>query len=349
MATVIVMPCLNEETLLRETCLSLGFGRGENSPTGRILVLVDNGSTDHTPEVMGAIRDQSQAGLVHVVRQAERGYVPARHAGMLLAAEISGPDTFVLQADADTLYAEDYVERMSRAFLAHPNCLIEGASVVHRDFRRRYPGFHRLCESVDADVIDRTVETDAVIVPDAVSGFSITNYFRWGGHQREYLPNGDELFAETTRMYIRARLMGCTRFRDPDALAFQSRRKVIESPGMYLSCAGFPRERQWRKRWQAAHPGRMTLEDFEAVDAGRRFSELLADRRCHLIALFSWLPVAVACLKLGDRSSENVDASEDQVASVGFATAPLFERAFELIDDPAAAEIWFSRVATKSG
>ena len=343
MQTVIVMPCLNEEALLRETCHSLGFGGEEPVPDGRVLVLVDNGSTDRTFEVMGCIRDQSRAGSVHLVSQPERGYVPARHAGILAAAEIVGSDAFVLQADADTAYADDYVERMTRAFLANPDCLIEGASVVRRDFRRRYPGFHAMCERVDADVIDRTDEAEAVIVPDAVSGFSIADYLRWGGHQREYLANGDELFAETTRLYIRANLMGCCRFKDAQALAFQSRRKVIETPGMYVSCAGFPRERRWRKVWQARHPSALTLGDFEAADAAVRFSDLLVERRCHLIALFAWLPQAVRSLKSIEVRNKRPDARTTDVPLRELPTAPLFEQAFDLIEDPVALERWFSQ------
>ena len=53
MRAYIVMPCLNEERELVATCASLGFGPGvaTDNPDGT-LVLVDNGSTDRTPELM---------------------------------------------------------------------------------------------------------------------------------------------------------------------------------------------------------------------------------------------------------------------------------------------------------
>lgn len=351
MATAIVMPCLNEEVLLRQTCLSLGFGRGINGSADPFLVLVDNGSSDRTPEIMAAVRDGSPAGAVHIVEQRDRGYVPARHAGVLAAADIAGQmhhsDAFVLQVDADTVYSDDYVHRMTRAFLGNADSLIEGASVVHRDFRQRYPGFHQLSESVDTAVIDHTDEADSVIVPDAICGFSLSNYFRWGGHRREYLSNGEEIYAETTRLYIRARLMGCTKFKDSHALAFQSRRKVVANPGMHFSCAGFPRGQQWRERWQATHPGRIALDDFEAPDAAQRFSRLLTERRSHLIVLFVLLPAALGISRANDRFAEDVlpcMLSANADAANCESTAPLFERAFQLIDDTDQVESCFARI-----
>ena len=76
------MPCLNEEELLESTCRSLGFGQSKVSTLENLhLILVDNGSDDDTLAVMEHVKERSPPGSVQIVREMERGYVPARHTG----------------------------------------------------------------------------------------------------------------------------------------------------------------------------------------------------------------------------------------------------------------------------
>ena len=71
MRTVVVIPCLNEQATLAATCASLGFGLDGPSPDDVTLVLVDNGSDDETPAVMGSIR-QSSPDRVILAKEPER-------------------------------------------------------------------------------------------------------------------------------------------------------------------------------------------------------------------------------------------------------------------------------------
>src|SRR5258705_8399462 len=81
---VLVMPCLNEADNLKQTCLSLGFGRdSEHLSEHTALVIIDNGSTDATAEVAEEIRRSSKPDTVHLIQEPERGFVPAPNAGNL--------------------------------------------------------------------------------------------------------------------------------------------------------------------------------------------------------------------------------------------------------------------------
>src|ERR1051325_4161262 len=82
----IALPFLNEQTLLGTTCRSLGFGTGVTStPEKTTLVLIDNGSIDDSLRVAEEVRRMSLKDSVMIGKEAERGYVPARDRGALLA------------------------------------------------------------------------------------------------------------------------------------------------------------------------------------------------------------------------------------------------------------------------
>ena len=86
MRVFIVIPCLNEAAELEASCASLGFGLGaETRPAETTLILVDNGSTDKTPEIMKQIQHSSYEGAVLVAHEGERGFVPPRRDGNLRA------------------------------------------------------------------------------------------------------------------------------------------------------------------------------------------------------------------------------------------------------------------------
>ena len=99
----VVVPALNEEKWLPATLESL---RAQTFKEFE-LVVVDNGSTDRTPELAGKWADR-------VLLEEKRGAVHAIHRGFL---EAKGE--LVVTADADTLYPPGWLERMARA-LARP-------------------------------------------------------------------------------------------------------------------------------------------------------------------------------------------------------------------------------------
>jgi len=95
----VVVPALNEERWLPAALKSL---RGQKFKEFELLV-VDNGSTDRTPEIAKKFADQ-------VLFEEIRGAVHAIHRGFLKAA-----GELVVTADADTLYPRGWLEKMVQA------------------------------------------------------------------------------------------------------------------------------------------------------------------------------------------------------------------------------------------
>ncbi len=100
----VVMPCLNEEAILAETCRSLGFGIGATENEA-VLILVDNASGDGTREIMKEIEKQSPSGSVLLCYEPARGYVPPRQCGAR-AAQIFAKRTGITDADFLVIQAD---------------------------------------------------------------------------------------------------------------------------------------------------------------------------------------------------------------------------------------------------
>lgn len=98
-AITVVVPVLNEEKFLQETLQSL---RGQTWSDFELIV-VDNGSTDRSPEIARRYADR-------VLVERKRGALAAMHRGFQAAR-----GELVAAADADTLYPPRWLERMVRA------------------------------------------------------------------------------------------------------------------------------------------------------------------------------------------------------------------------------------------
>lgn len=349
MHTAIVIPCLNEAAYLKRTCASLGFGLGNGISAHTHLILVDNGSTDSTTEVMAEIQQQSPSGSVIVTSEAEPGYVPPRNRGVLevlqLAARlgVTEDDFLILQADADTTYDVNYADAMRKAVPATRNFILEGTARNTPAFDAEHSAYHHLVKETDAQVEDFIFDSSAdVIVDDKVSGYLLSDYLRWGGHRREYNSDGEEVYAETSRLFLRSSLLGGRKILVYDAIAYPSRRKLIENAALYFVTAGFPRETSWRQRWERSYTGAGSLHDFEArsCQGNLRGEKLL--RQFHMIALFGILPLWVRALS-GDHAYP-IHPQRDLLEFMPFLegikkevalqnTALVFERLFNLLSN----------------
>lgn len=299
----LIVPCLNEEATLADTCASLGFGLGKNSPrTGALLFIVDNGSTDSTISVAELIKSGSEENTVFIGHEPERGFVPPRHRGNLMVEELAHSmnwrleDVLILQADADTHYAPGYVASMqSVAESCGPNMMIEACVTYPNAFKIEYPEYIEICDRVDGEFVRLFARdfSDDDIVDDKVSGYRLSDYFKWGGLQREYTAGGEEIHAETARLYMRARVHGARRRRVDNALGFHSARKVIEDPSLHLATAGFPREASWNAQWRQSYTGPRDLRSLCNHPAHPEMLKAIRTREEHLLALLGVLPVHV--------------------------------------------------------
>lgn len=292
---VVVIPCLNEEGSIRRAALSLGFGttRAQSCAT---LVIVDNGSSDGTADVVAGIAAGSKPGTVLPVSEPERGFVPARSRGALEAREVARQlglhETGVLlvQADADTVYGPGYVKALLAASSkAGPGALIEGVSEAPEP-PRGSEAYYALERSLDAQVEPAFGDmTCDAVVDDKVAAFRLSDYLAWGGHRREYGRDGEEILAETTRLLIRARLQDGFRVRADDAVAVTSQRRTFEDPALAFATAGYPRGPGWRKALHAGRPW-LDMAAFGAQRDSAYLQELSRLRATHLLGMFRMIP-----------------------------------------------------------
>jgi glycosyltransferase involved in cell wall biosynthesis len=291
----IVLPFLNEKDLLLSTCASLGFD-GRQHPTSAVLFLVDNGSDDGSEVAAAELQRQSALGAVHYVRAQERGHAPARAEGnvaVLSWAKRQGlafRDVLVLQADADTIYSPGYVDTMRAAAVeAPPDALIESIVGYPNAFVCEHSSYFDAVAANDT-ALQTLYASDAhdCLVDDKAVGYRLDSYLSWSGHRREYQSN-EEILAETTRLFIAARIAGSVRVRVDGAQVAHSPRRLLAEPSLHTACGGFPRGDSWRKRWLKEQVAEAHLDRL-GDDGAREWSRAWNERRKHLIALLGVLP-----------------------------------------------------------
>lgn len=299
--TAVVIPCLNEERTLANVCRSLGFGIGQQVPDDTALVLVDNGSADATVEVAKDVKRRSRSGSVVVTAEPERGYVPPRHRGNRVAIDVAAErnipaeNVFIIQADADTLYSEGYVDVMKSCALSlGRGRMLDARTEYPDDFTATCHEYIALCNQVDAEFESALSEQPGdVVVDDKACGYWASDYELWGGHRREYTADGDEIHSETTRLYIRARAHGAGRHLCEEAVAQHSARRIISDPAFSFATAGFPREGAFKSKWKQRYMGPNDIVDF-CNDVNRPKIEFaIGCRRAHMRGLFDLLTIHV--------------------------------------------------------
>jgi hypothetical protein len=298
--SAVVMPCLNEVAYLRSACESLGFGAGNPTPSLCKLILVDNGSTDDTLDECHQLGTEVGPSVV-TVRESIRGHVPARHRGNLVAAQlaksagVAATEALIIQVDADTHYSPGYVDSVRESFQTVPNSgiLVQAATRLPVELPSSYPSTFSAIQAIDDSVEDRFGFSEYdVVVDDKVCSYTLHDYFRWGGHRREYFNDGAEILAETTRLMIAARSTGTKLHNIDNASAIHSQRRLLADPGQMLSTAGFP----YSTTKHSPGVGVTTLEEIE-----RRLTEgddlvlkgIQSARFAHLVALLALLPAHV--------------------------------------------------------
>lgn len=119
----VVMPTYNYAAYIQraiDSCLEQGYPNIE-------IIVVDDGSTDNTAEIVQALVRQYPARLKYV-RQQNAGASAARNAGLALA----GGD-YIAFLDSDDCFTPDAIETRLRAFDVHP-----GIDIVLTEKYNRY-------------------------------------------------------------------------------------------------------------------------------------------------------------------------------------------------------------------
>ncbi|WP_232089945.1 glycosyltransferase family 2 protein [Sphingomonas sp. HMP6] len=339
------MPCLDEAAFAGDAARSL-LAPNVGRMSDLSLIAVDNGSTDGTLDVLANLAREFP-GQVHIVEERRRGFVPARRRGVQEVVDLvrrSGTaenQALVLQADADTVYRPGYVPAMEAASDQVENAVLEGAAGRPAEFAAIHPTYILAERVVDAAMEDwEAVDQDDVVVDDKICAFKLSDYLRWGGLFEETDGIGDDIHAETTRMFIRARLMhGAKKVRVNPAGAASSRRRVMEDPRLHYATLGFPRTKSWREEFSRLKVP-VDVDSFAAsiLEDGEREAVWL--RSAHLLALFRYLPAYVLSAGCGrstlleSQDVRSVLALLPAADAVGIAASPgrAIEAIFALID-----------------
>jgi len=117
-AISIVIPAFNEEKLLPLCLESL---KSQNYHGSYEIIVVDNACTDDTAHIATELGAK-------VVSCPKRGVAYARQAG----AQVASGD-IIVQADADTIYPNDWMKRIANHFSSHPRTVALAGTYVYKD------------------------------------------------------------------------------------------------------------------------------------------------------------------------------------------------------------------------
>ncbi len=121
----VIVPCYNYANYVREAVASV---RRQTLPPAE-LILVDDGSTDGSLDVMRALADEIDGIAVKVLHQDNRGVAAARNRG----AEVARSE-LLLFLDADDLLLPRMIETTTAALAQHPEAAIAyGSAIFHYD------------------------------------------------------------------------------------------------------------------------------------------------------------------------------------------------------------------------
>ena len=300
MIVAVVIPCLNEQHSLPTTAKTLGFGPGLTIPPDRVLILVDNDSDDDTYKVALNIQRESSEHSVVVVSEKMRGYVPPRRRGIDVAMglaksrKMSIDELLIVQCDADTAYSNGYIDALSSHAVASPkNVIIEAITDYDDNFAMLNQSYIDLCRECDTLIGDVTDQPIDFIIDDKACAFWASSYLKWGEHQVEVTSQGEELHAETTRLFIRASAFGAYRILCDQAIAKHSSRRIFENPALSFATAGFPRETSFQSKFTKLYKGPSNIEDFVSLSHNPFLPFAMKCRKSHYVGLFEDLTTHV--------------------------------------------------------
>ncbi|MDD5145372.1 MAG: glycosyltransferase family 2 protein [Candidatus Pacebacteria bacterium] len=201
----IIVPALNEENFLSECLKSL---ENQNYSGRYEIILVDNNSKDKTKEIGGKFK-------IKILHCPERGAFYARKMG----ADAALGD-IIIQADADTIYPEDWLEKISNKFSENPRASAIAGVYMYRDppYWAQFEYFVKnIFNALSAKIIGR---------PGLVSGanfaFRKNTFLEIGGYKK------DSLYFDQYDISMRLSRFGKIIY-DPKIIVLTSSRRVKKS------------------------------------------------------------------------------------------------------------------------
>lgn len=319
------MPCHNEADHLVTACESLGFGETTHVE-GAALVLVNNASTDATRAVADRFVRRIGAPAV-VVDETRVGHVVARRSGVRAAATLAlefgerHETTLIIQADADAMYSGGYVASVSAAAACSDAQGWVGQAVVRRDPAwLEAPHLLTAVDHIDAAIesVRGPMDVD-VLVDDKACSYFMSSYESWGGFRQEWLANGEELLAETSRLLM-AGLPDVTVVDVQEASVVHLDRRLRADACQIVGSGGFPYKS--RRVFPGEYP--LTLPELEhhAAEADERLEAVLDMRLRHLVALEIVLPALFAAHSRRSTADEVLQRCLDEVPARSPAAGP---------------------------
>lgn len=127
----VVIPCYNYGRFLPETVASLARQTGSagdgGEPVIREVIIVDDGSTDDTPQVAQALVLQYPQLNIELVRQENKGPSAARNAGISRAR-----GEWIVALDSDDILADGFLQQVAEAIRQHPEA--NAVTGAYREF-----------------------------------------------------------------------------------------------------------------------------------------------------------------------------------------------------------------------
>jgi glycosyltransferase involved in cell wall biosynthesis len=137
----VIIPVYNRRKLVVEALSSVLA----QTRSPQRLVVVDDGSTDETADVVRRWMSENAGGVpASLIRQKRAGASAARNRG---AADAGDCDLLAF-LDSDDLWPADYLQRMADALAAHPRAVAATTDRVNLDVASGR-GTRRRCESID--------------------------------------------------------------------------------------------------------------------------------------------------------------------------------------------------------
>jgi len=158
----VVVPCYNYANYLREAVASV---QRQTLPPAE-LILVDDGSTDDSLDVMHALAKEIDGFAVQVLHQANQGVAAARNHGAEMAHS-----RLLLFLDADDVLLPHTLGKTTAALLRHPEAAIAyGSAVFHYSGMNATPGGPREGEiaSVREYSFDHLLEDNFIFMESLV-------------------------------------------------------------------------------------------------------------------------------------------------------------------------------------